>query len=355
MKYSIVLATSNVWGPEFLDIAQQAELAGFDRLWTTERAGRDGLIRAAEVAMATERIGVGTGITFAFTRNPVAMAGAAAELDRLSGQRFTLGLGTGTRGVRRWFGEEFDHPAPRLAEYAALVRAALEPRTEGLKFEGRFYSAQVPSFEGVAGRGGSQAPSPRVPIYAGGLNRIMLTAMAQACDGVAVHPLAVGAAYMDSVVGPALSKGNESRTAGAASVASWLLVSVDDDVQQAMLAARGQLAFYFCTPSYKAVADACGWGKVAETLQQEFSRIGPDWDTLGKLLPEAMVHEFCPAGTVTEVAAALNGFAERLAAHGVDEIVLEPAVMGRPPAEVVRAFQNAVPLKELLLTKGDSR
>jgi 5,10-methylenetetrahydromethanopterin reductase len=329
---SLVYATE-VWGPEMIDVARTAERNGFHRLWTTERPGRDGLLRAAELALATERIGVGTGIVFAFTRNPVGMAGAAAELRRMSGGRFVLGLGTGTRGVRsRWYGESFEHPAPRLAEYADLVRALLRPREETLAFHGEYYQVEIPGFEM-----GSQTAEP-VPVYGSGLNPTMLRIMARRCDGVAVHPLAGAPAYLAEVSGPALATGSE-QGGRRLNAAAWLLVAVDADAERAHRMARRELAFYFSTPSYRAVAETCGWGDAAEALRAEFRRVGGDWDAVGRLVPQEMIDGLCPSGTPDDVAKLVDRRIETLAEHGIEEVVFEPAVIGTPREDVISSFR----------------
>ena len=337
LQRSLVLAT-DVWGPELLRVAQRADAAGMHRIWTTERPGRDGLLRAAEVALRTESIGVGTGIVFAFTRNPVAMAGAATELDRMSGHRFALGLGTGTRGVRsRWYGESFEHPAHRLSEYADLVRAAMAPRTGDLAFEGDYYRITLPSFEASADSDG-----PRVPVYGSGLNPFMLRTMAHRCDGVAIHPLAAAQEYLHTVAAPALQQGAARRDGAPGALALWLMVAVDADPARAEAAARRQLAFYFSTPSYRSVADLCGWGDAVAELRSEFTHIGGDWATLGRHLPPDMLDQLCPHGTAHDVAAAVAKLEVDLAEHGIDELVFEPAVIGADRDEVLDSFRNTV-------------
>lgn len=338
MKKSLVFAT-DVWDPELLAVGRLAEKHGFHRLWTTERPGRDGLIRAAELAMSTQTIGVASGIAFAFTRNPVGMAGTVAELRRLSGGRFTLGLGTGTRGVRsRWYGESFEHPGPRLAEYADLVRAALSARSEPVNFDGAYYQVKIPAFE--LGQGGGR-PLPPVHVYGSGLNPTMLRIMAQRCDGVAVHPLACATAYLAEVAGPALAAG-----AAAADhelrAAAWQLVAVDPVPERAVAAARRELAFYFCTPSYGRVADICGWGTAAQAIRDEFLSAGADWDAVGRLVPEEMIDDLCPSGTPEDVADKISRRIETLSGYGFDEMVLEPALMGSQRAEAISAFEQAV-------------
>ena len=160
MRLSIVLATSEYLG--MVPLVQRAESLGFSRIWTTETPTRDALVRALVLGLQTERIGWASGIAYAFTRLPLALAATAADVNTALGGRFSLGLGAGTRGMRRnWFGiDDFNQPASRLGEYAALMRAAWAAESS-LQFSGTFYRANYDQFDGsrVA-----------VPIWGSGLN-----------------------------------------------------------------------------------------------------------------------------------------------------------------------------------------
>jgi probable F420-dependent oxidoreductase len=109
-------------------LAQTAEQAGFESLWTVEhvvvpsgyeskypydRSGKmaggaeefdlpDPLIWLAYVAACTERIKLATGILIVPQRNPLVTAKEVATLDAMSGGRMILGVGVG------WLKEEFD-------------------------------------------------------------------------------------------------------------------------------------------------------------------------------------------------------------------------------------------------------
>jgi alkanesulfonate monooxygenase SsuD/methylene tetrahydromethanopterin reductase-like flavin-dependent oxidoreductase (luciferase family) len=81
--------------------ARRSDAAGFSSLATLDRLVHDGLeplVTLGAAAAVTERIGLGSYVLLAPTRGPSALlARQAATLDRLSGGRFTLGLGVGTR------------------------------------------------------------------------------------------------------------------------------------------------------------------------------------------------------------------------------------------------------------------
>ena len=131
-------------------LAQAAEEAGFESLWTVEHTvipadydsaypyssdgkmagGRDDfpipdpLIWMSYVAAATRHIKLATGILILPQHNPVITAKQVATLDHLSGGRVLLGIGVG------WLKEEFDaigadfaSRGPRTDEYIEALRA----------------------------------------------------------------------------------------------------------------------------------------------------------------------------------------------------------------------------------------
>ena len=174
-------------GPAAVELAQAAEAAGFDSIWTVEHVvvphgyqsrypysdtGRmgagledfpipDPLIWLTYIASATRTLKLGTAILILPQRNPVITAKAVASLDHLAGGgRVLLGIGVG------WLAEEFatlgvpfaDRGA-RTDEYVAAMRALWSQ--ERASFSGRFVS-----FRDVYCR--PLPPNRRIPIIVGG-------------------------------------------------------------------------------------------------------------------------------------------------------------------------------------------
>jgi 5,10-methylenetetrahydromethanopterin reductase len=82
---------------QVVDAAVHAEAMGCERVWIPDEglSGRECWVTLGAVAAATERVGIGTGITNAYTRHPGVTASAVATLDELSGGRAALGIGAG--------------------------------------------------------------------------------------------------------------------------------------------------------------------------------------------------------------------------------------------------------------------
>jgi alkanesulfonate monooxygenase SsuD/methylene tetrahydromethanopterin reductase-like flavin-dependent oxidoreductase (luciferase family) len=297
-------------------LAQDAEAAGFARVWTTENHSRDGMLRAGAIALGTSTIGVGTGIAYAFTRAPLSMATLAAELQVLSAGRFTLGLGAMTRGMRRnWYGLELDHPATRLKEYVRFLQAAFHSE-RGSAFNGTYYTASVPAFELV----GDRELIRGTPIYGSGVNAAMLKSCADVCDGIAVHSIASGLGYYDAVVRPAVARSKRD-----VSMAVWRITSVHSDAEAARLAARKHIAFYFATPSYRGVAEGRPWASRVDQILDAFRASGNDanWSAIASLVSDDMLEELALAGSPEEVRRQAIVQEAAYAERNVDEIVYQ--------------------------------
>ena len=126
-----------------------AEEAGFDMIEVSEHfhpwvddLGASGFAYAtiAAMAQATERVEFVTGVTTPLWRfHPAVVAQAAATLDRLSGGRFTLGVGTGENLNEGPLGYEFPkyaERAARMSEALDIMRALLDG--EKLTFDGEW-------------------------------------------------------------------------------------------------------------------------------------------------------------------------------------------------------------------------
>ncbi len=74
-------------------LAVRAEELGYARFATAEGWTQDAVVLLAQIAGTTSRIGLATGVLPVWSRTPAAIAMAAAGLQRVSGGRFTLGLG----------------------------------------------------------------------------------------------------------------------------------------------------------------------------------------------------------------------------------------------------------------------
>jgi probable F420-dependent oxidoreductase len=166
-------------------IAQTAEAAGIESLWTVEHTvvpagyqsaypysdtGRmpgpedspipDPLIWLSYVAAATSIIRLGTGILILPQRNPVTLAKEVATLDQLSGGRVELGVGVG------WLEEEFEAIGVPFAERGKITDDHVHALRALWTQSPATHDGPYSSFREVYSRPGPAQPS--IPITIGG-------------------------------------------------------------------------------------------------------------------------------------------------------------------------------------------
>jgi alkanesulfonate monooxygenase SsuD/methylene tetrahydromethanopterin reductase-like flavin-dependent oxidoreductase (luciferase family) len=108
-------------------LALQAEAAGLDQVDVAEGWTHDSTILLAELAMRTERIGLGSSVISAWGRTPATIALMGSGLQRLSGGRFSVGIGAGSPPLTEGFhGVAWDRPLARLRTTLTALRALLE-------------------------------------------------------------------------------------------------------------------------------------------------------------------------------------------------------------------------------------
>src|SRR4051794_11613929 len=116
-----------------LGFALQAEMWGFDSVWTVEHHFTDyalcpdPLQLLTYLAGQTRRIQLGTAVIVLPWHDPVSVAEQIALLDNLSGGRVILGVGRGLAKVEyEGFRVPMDTSRERFVEYATVVLEALE-------------------------------------------------------------------------------------------------------------------------------------------------------------------------------------------------------------------------------------
>lgn len=294
--------------------AARAEAAGFESCWAAETINT-GFIQAAAAVGATERIKVGTAIALAFPRSPTITAMTAWDLDELSGGRFICGLGSQVKGVmQRRFSITFEHPAPKLREYVAVMRTVWAAnRGENVDHVGRFYRVTMPSFHG------RPEPDRRdVPVYLAAVGEVMARVCGEVADGVVCHPLA-SRRYLEEVIVPALAQGAEraGRKPGECNVTASPMVSISDDEELARNELKLQIAFYATTRSYKAILDLHGRGAIVGDLRRALD--AGDRGRMVELIDDELCDAIGAAGTpdvVKDKVAAYSSVADRVCVSG---------------------------------------
>ncbi len=248
--------------------ARDVEAAGFDGLWMAE-GGRPALNLCDAAALATPGLTLGTGVTVAFARSPMATAQEAWLLQKATSGNFILGLGTQVKAhVERRYSAAFEHPAARIAEYVHSLRAIFRAfrGEERLHFEGSFYSFSL--LPDIWSPGPIDFPDPA--IYVAGVRPLMCRVIGEVADGMYVHPLHT-TTYIDTLVKPSVAEGasRSGRPADDVTLICPVMTAVSDD-EEDLLRQRNELrhriAFYGSTPGYGVVFDVSGWPGLGEEL-----------------------------------------------------------------------------------------
>jgi probable F420-dependent oxidoreductase len=279
---------------------------GFDGAWTFE-SKHDPFLPLALAATATERLQLGTNVTVAFGRSPFSVAQTAWDLQRGSGGRFHLGLGTQVRAhVERRYSMPFDHPAARLTDYVRCLRAIWDTFQNDTRprYEGPFYQFKLINQFFNAG----PIEHPNIPVYVAGVNPRMCRVAGEVADGLHVHPMhSVG--YLQDVVRPALEDGARRSGRDAAALELYApVMAVTGDTQaemdEAAAKARQQIAFYGSTPSYRVMLDYHGCGALGDELNR-LMRQG-DFDEMGRRVPDELLEAVAIVASPGELAAKLR-------------------------------------------------
>lgn len=200
VRFGIVGGPRSDW-PACLRFVRLVESLGFDSYWVTDHPERhtDLWTVLAALATQTERIRLGSLVSCIYYRPPFLLARQAADVDRWSGGRLTLGIGIGDHADEfARFGVPFPAASVRqkvLTETIEIVRGLWAD--EPLTYHGQHFQldgAHIPH---------GPVQQPRVPIViAGGGERVTLRQVAQYADvsNFGPHPWTGGAVSVDDVV-----------------------------------------------------------------------------------------------------------------------------------------------------------
>lgn len=321
--------------------AAEREKAGYDGLWTFE-AAHDPFLPLMPIAEHSEHLQLGTGIAVAFARTPMAMAYPAYDVQMHSRGRLLLGLGSQVRAhIERRFAMPWSHPAPRMREYVAALRAIWTAWDTGdrLDFRGDFYShtLMTPFF--------SPTPSPydQPKVYLAAVGEHMTRVAGELCDGVIPHSFSTQR-YLSERTLPLLDEGlaKSGRTRADLSISlSGFVVTgqTEEEMAAADRGTRQQIAFYGSTPAYRAVLDLHGWGELGVELNRLSRGTEADrWVTMGTLIDDEMLAAFAVIAEPDALGPALvrryGGLVDRFtfyAPYEHDDALFGPAI------EVLRA------------------
>ena len=216
--------------------AALAEDLGYDSIWIPEAWAYEQFQLLAEIALATKRIKLATGIANVFSRSAGLLAMSAATLDEISEGRVILGLGTsGKVVIENFHGVPYQKPLTRLRETVGILRALwrgdrLEPGMSSL-FDARHFKLEMKPFR------------PDIPIYIASLQEKAVKDVGRVADGW-IPTFWPYEHFKDGIAWLQEGTRDAGRGEVAINVAPFMAVIPFDDVAMARGLIKPLVAFY---------------------------------------------------------------------------------------------------------------
>ncbi len=285
-----------------------AEDSGFEYTWITDHYNnRNVYAMLAVLALKTNRIKLGPGVTNPYHISPAVTASAIATINELSGGRAVLGIGAGDKVTFDRIGITWEKPLKRMREAVEIIRALHGGKS--VKYDGEIFKMNGAKLDFKAGS---------IPIYIGAQGPKMLQLAAELGDGVLInasHPRDFEAAKENIEKG--LSKAGKSKD--EFDVVAYASMSVDKDRDKARNASRIVVAF-IVAGSPDVIFERHGISmddvnKVREALNNAFTK--GDWAGVGKAVTDEMIDCFSISGTPDDVIERIK----ELSKAGVTQVV----------------------------------
>jgi probable F420-dependent oxidoreductase len=301
--FQVFASTPESMGPgEIGAHAARAEAMGFDGLHVPD-ALHDGLLLSAMALAATKKLLVGTGVLLAFPRSPMTTAIASWDLQKMSGGRFELGLGTQVKAnIEQRYSARWDSPVPQLREYVQAIKAVFHSFQSGdpLRFEGEHY--QLTRLQPFFNPGPIEQPD--IPILCGAVGPAMTRMVGRIADGMITHPTNTPPEYIEQVCLPRLQAGFDR--AGRDGTEFKLVLGPltatgrnEETVAAEWEKQRNLLGFLYSTPAYWPSLELFGWQDKGQQLL-DMTRAG-NWQDMPKVVTDEMMEKFVPRGTYDEI------------------------------------------------------
>jgi 5,10-methylenetetrahydromethanopterin reductase len=283
-----------------VELAQHAEQRGFERCWVYDEglAARDVYVTLTAIAVATNTIRLGPGITNPYTRHMTSTIGAIAALDELSGGRAFLGVGAGGSMTLDPIGLSRPKPVRAVRELIEASRALFS--SDPAEYFGEFVEIHGAALDYAR---------PSTEIWLAGRGPRMLELGARQCDGV----------MMDVIYKPLLAETIErvrrlGHEAGNAPKTSYSTMLVTDD--RSMTIAKNHMT-YRLIDSPPDVKESIGLGD--EDAGRLRAAMSGGLEAAGELVRDKWVLPFVISGTIDECANELSMIVER---DAIDEFLV---------------------------------
>lgn len=302
-------------------VAQRAEDAGYESVWTHEVAGNDAFAIGSAIAERTSTVRIGTAVVPFNTRGPAMLAMSATTLGDVSKGRAIAGIGASSEAiVTSWNGQDSDRPLRRARETIEVLRLALSG--ERVDYEGECLK--------VKGFRLSPRPQYPVPIYLAALNPKMLELAGELADGVVLNLI------HEDFVPEALShyrRGAQQAGRQPGEVVMRAQTYVGTDIDAARDGFASAFAPYIAARGYNTFFTWAGFGESVEGVKRGLA--AKDREATRAAISDELLDAMVVVGASDEVAARI----ERYEAAGVDTV----AVMSFWPDNFESVFSACTP------------
>lgn len=265
---------------QLIPLAQRAEGASFDSIWTGE-FGNDCLAWVQAFASVTKSCRVGSSIVNIFLRHPVVVAAAGAVIAELSGSRLILGLGTSHRRIiEESLGLAMARPLEYLEEYVQVIKAVLTGKP--VYHQGSFFRV-----EGY--RLGTGANHSDLPIYVAALGLTAAERAARYADGVllTLTPPEYEYELVQRLQNSAKSAG---RDPNAIEVVQIVPCFISNDSEAAAMAPRRMICRYTALPFYGDMFAKAGFQQEVASIREALAAGDTPraWQAVSRSMLEAL-------------------------------------------------------------------
>jgi len=251
-----------------LELAREIERRGFGGIYCASFG--DGLGLCEALALATERIPIGTAIVNLYVRHPHDYAQTASLVHELSGGRFHFGVGVSHGALNRRLGLATGRPLADARDFVERFRAA--PRAGDLP-----------------------------PLVLAGLRRKMVALAGEVADGVVFAnvarshlPASLEALPAARLADPAFFVGNMIPTC------------ISEDRAAAAAVSRRTLVFYLQLPNYRNAWKEAGYGEEMAAVEAALAR--GEREKLGEIPGERWLADCTLYGSAAEVREGLEAW-----------------------------------------------
>lgn len=264
-----------------LELAREIERRGFGGIYCPSFGDSLGLCEA--LALATERIPIGTAIAVIYTRHVVDYAQTASLIHELSNGRFHFGVGVSHGPILRSLGLQEGRPLADMRRFVAAWKAA--PR-----------AGELP------------------PIVLAGLRDPMVRLAGEIGDG-----LVFANAARSDVPRSLGALPPTKRTSGDFFIGNMIPTCISDDVAAAAAVHRKTLSGYVTLPNYRAYWKRAGYVEEMEAVERGLA--ARDREAVNAALSERWLRDTTLFGPVAQVREGLEQWFEA----GVRTPILVPS------------------------------